>query len=79
MDRKPVYEKHTMPQSQISEATNLINVFLVVLGGCFGLINAFFFFILNRIKKNIDDLWSKRNSDHDRITIIETKLKREHE
>jgi len=62
-----------MPQSHISDAASTIQLLIVVLGGCFGLINALFFFILNRIKKNIDSLWSKRNEDHTRITIIETK------
>jgi len=62
-----------MSQSQISNAAAIIPVLLVVLGSCFGFINALFFFILYRIKKNIDSLWSKRNEDHDRITVIETK------
>ncbi len=62
-----------MPQSTISDAATTIQFFIVALGACFGLINALFFFILNRIKKDIDSLWSKRNSDHERITNIETK------
>jgi hypothetical protein len=63
-----------MPQSQVSDGAAIIQLLIVCLGGCFGVINALFFFILTRIKKNIDGLWSKRNSDHDRITVIETKL-----
>lgn len=62
-----------MSQPEISNAATIIQLLLVCVGGCLGLINALFFFILNRIKKNIDSLWSKRNEDHDRITVIETK------
>jgi hypothetical protein len=62
-----------MPQSQIGDAASIIPILLIVLGSCFGFINALFFFILNRIKKNIDSLWTKRNSDHDRIIAIETR------
>ena len=64
-----------MSQSQIGDAATIIQLLIICVGGCFGLINALFFFILNRIKKNIDNLWSKRNADHDRITIIETRIK----
>jgi hypothetical protein len=62
-----------MPQSQISNAATIISILLVVLGGCFGVISTLFFLVLKRIKSSIDKLWTKRDADHDRITIIEAK------
>jgi len=62
-----------MSQPTIGDAATTIQFLIVVLGGCFGVINALFFFVLNRIKKNIDSLWAKRNKDSERLTIIETR------
>lgn len=71
-----------MSQSQISDAATVIQLLFAAIAFCLAVINGFFFFILRRIKKNSDDVWSKINenrkrcdTDHDRITIIETKLK----
>ena len=62
-----------MPQSQVSNAATIIGILLVVLGGCSGLICTFFFLTIKRIKDSIDKLWTKRDEDHDRITVIEAK------
>ena len=63
-----------MPPTQISNDPAVIQFLTLIIGGCVGVINLFFFFILRGIKKNIDDLWTKRNEDHDDITRIKAKL-----
>lgn len=63
-----------MSEYQIGYASTIISILLVALGGSFGIINAFFWYTLKRIKKDIDSLWSKRNIDHDDITRIKAKL-----
>lgn len=64
-----------MPQPEISGVAIVINLVFVVITFILGFCSALFFFILKRIKKNIDDLWSKRNKDHDDLTRIKSKLK----
>ena len=58
--------------SSIADAT-FIKLLIIVVGGCVGIVNALGFFILNGIKKSINDLWSKFNKDHDRLNRLETE------
>ncbi len=62
----------------ISDAT-IIKSLIVCIGGCLGIINALGLYVFKRLKKNIDDLWTGQNRDNDRITIIETRCKIQHD
>jgi hypothetical protein len=70
-----------MLQPTVSDAATIIQFLFTGITICVALLNAFFFFVLRNIKKNIDDLWSKINenrrdsqADHDDITKIKAKI-----
>ena len=52
-----------------------VKLLIIIVGGCVGLINLLGFFILGRIKKTTDKLWSRFNRDHERLDILEAEHK----
>ena len=58
----------------IADAT-IVKLLIIIVGGCVGVVNALGFFILGRIKKTTDKLWSKFNRDHERLNILEAEHK----
>jgi hypothetical protein len=58
----------------VADAT-VFKFILIGVASVLGLINALVLLILKDIKKSIDDLWSKRNIDHDKLIRLEQEHK----
>ena len=65
-----------MPEYQNIADGTLIKFLIVLFGGGVSGLSAIAMLMIKRIKKNVDDLWSKRNSDHDTITQIKTIMEK---